>query len=206
MADNDLSVDGAYSPVSLRKFIALKSPEQEDDPIGATKQDLIRVLIDNTGAGIAMDDPYTIYVTPEVRLEQAQHYREHVFNGSQVSAHLFRYLRYMFLDADENDYPTNQSVADAARDGKLTEDSDDYKAVINLIKYSDHNVEAAQVIGFIQIFAGILNHTSKKKIPIRLFIQHPETGLHPKRTARFMSLFYKIQNDYGIKPTNDESH
>lgn len=187
--NNNVNVDGAYSPVSLKKYLELDS---EKESTGYS----FRVLIDNTGYGIALDDPNTMYMTPEDRIEQAKYFRERIFDGKSLPVYLFRYLRYMFLEKDDNKYPSDESVVKAYRSGKLTLDSPDYKMVVNLVKFSDNNVEAAHIIGLIQLVAGSFNLSSKEKRSFRLFIQHPETGLHPKRVARFMSMYHMIVREY----------
>lgn len=184
----DLSVNGPYSPISLKKFLHASAKKSNGNQL--------RVLIDNTGAGISKDDPLTLVMDAEDRIQQARFFRETVFDGKKLPGYLFRYLRFMFINTD-NQYPDDATVMKAFRSGELNFESPDYQAVVNLVRHSGDNREAAQLIGFIQLFAGTVHQAAKESKSIRLFIDHPETDLHPERAARFMSLYYKLLKEYG---------
>lgn len=191
---NDLSVNGPGSPVSLKKFLLSHETNKE-----------LTVLIDGTGSGIAHDDEGCLYITPEECKTQALHYSKNVFNGRQIPAYLYRYLGYMMIDGMK-EYNSDQELAEAFQNGDITEESDDYKYLLNLITYCEHNSEAQQVIGLIQLIAGSLNIARKADSGLRLYIDRPETALHPKRQAKAMSLFMKLKSEYGWedKPIEDE--
>jgi len=112
---------------------------------------------------------------------------------------LYRYLSYMFID-DAKWYESDQELVEDFNKGLITENSDNYKTVLSLIKWCEQNKESAQVIGLIQLIGGSLNIARKEGCGIKLYIEHPETSLHPKRQAKFVSMLTKIQEEYGLKP------
>jgi hypothetical protein len=181
----DLSVGGPYTPVSLDKLIKT----------GHMKTKLT-LLVDGTGLGIAKDSPECIYVTPEECSKQAIYFSKEKFDGKRIPAYLFRYLSYMFID-DAIEYESDQFLADLFNGGDITEESDDYKYILNLIKYCESNKEAQQVIGMVQLIGGSLRIATKHKSGIKFYLEHPETGLHPKRQSRLMSMLMKLHKEYG---------
>ncbi len=66
--------------------------------------------------------------------------------------------------------------------------------ILALYEYAKTNKEMKQLIGFIQLFAGCCKHK------MSAYIEEPETHLHPKRQASFMSMFHAIKDDYTPKP------
>jgi len=183
---NDLSVNGPGSPVSFKKFLL-----QTQDKLRE-----LTVLIDGTGSGIAHDDEGTFYIRPEDCSEQAIYYSKNGFDGIRISAYLYRYLGYMMIDGMK-EYKSDQELAEDFENGTITKESDDYKYLCNLITYCSQNPETQQVIGLIQLIGGSLNIARKAKSGLRLYIDRPETALHPKRQSKFMSLFMKLKAEYG---------
>lgn len=181
---DDLQVDGPYSPVSIEKLRKHIIRDKE-----------FSVLIDGAGTGFAHDDPSILYMTCEARLEQAHWWVDNKFDGKTIPAFLYRYMHYMFNDGDFK-YKDHLDVAACFNEGKITVDSDEYKQIIGMIKYCKSNPEAAQVIGFIMLFVGTLRQAVQNGIQISIFIETPENSLHPKRQAKFMSLFYKIKKEW----------
>ena len=182
---NDLSVAGPGSPVSLEKFRKTLDPGQPKD---------FMVLIDSEGIGFEHDDKSLSYITTEECSTQALYYSKEVFDGRRIPMYLYRYLAYMFLDQEL--VKTDLEMAEKFKDGTITEDSPDYIYIRNLITYCEKNVESKQLIGLIQLFAGSLNMAFKEKKPVKIFLEHPDSFMHPRRTARLMSMFHKIQNQY----------
>lgn len=70
-----------------------------------------------------------------------------------------------------------------------------------MYKYAATNVEMKQLIGFIQLFGGSLKQATKAGANLRMWIVEPETHLHPKRQAKFMTLFNRLKDKYGMPPT-----
>ena len=205
MTDEDLSVAGPYSPISLKKFLTIHGKSLPE----------FTVLIDQTDMGIAKDAENTLYITPNACKEQCDYFRDNIFFPSKrISAYLYRYLHYMFINDDyKPKYLSDQDVMNAMVKGEITATSEDYVKIQNLIAYSDANREASQIIGFIQLFAGSLSIYKKESLKTgtqlgqRIFIEEPETHLHPKRQARLMSLFNHIRDEYDftlIKPVDEK--
>jgi hypothetical protein len=163
------------------------------------------VLVDNTGSGIAKDEEGMVYITPEECKTQTLHYVKNVFDGRRVPAYLFRYINYIMFD-EKMKWATDQDVAQAFISKQLTEESEEYVRVRNFLTYAEHNTEALQLIGFIQLVAGTLNIARKQGTGVRLFIEHPETGLHPKRERFIMSLLKKLSEEYGYKELVQPEH
>lgn len=187
---SDLSVAGPGSPVSLQKFL---DTHEVAKPFS--------VLIDGTGGGIAKDAAEVIYITPKDCSEQAIYFSKNVFDG-RIPDYLYRYLAFMMLDRE---YQTQYELVADMNAGKVTTESEDYKHIQNLIKYCDSNPEAQQVIGLIQLIAGIFNMAKKAKAGIRVYLEHPETALHPKRQARFVSMFMHLKEEYGSTELEEEN-
>lgn len=199
----DLSIAGPGSPVSLKKFFLHHSSGLKD----------ITVLVDGTGCGIAKDAD-CIYITPEECSTQALYYSKKLFDGKRVPAYLYRYIQYMMFDEKgygAMKYPTDQDLVKALEEGSLNAESEEYKQIVNFIQYCEYNTEAQQVIGLIQLIGGTLNSLRKRAInmrdpnqaSVRIYIDRPETALHPKRQSRFMSLFHKLKDEYGYKETTE---
>ena len=185
MSTPDLSVAGPGSPVSLRKFL---------DNHGEGLKPL-SVLVDGTGTGIMKDEDSVIYITAQDCAEQALYYSKNIFNGVNIPEYLYRYLAFMMLDRK---YQTKEELIQDMKDGKITAESDDYKHILNLIKYCEGSAESKQIIGLIQLLAGIMNEAKNAKVNIRIYLEHPETHLHPKRCSRFMSMFHHLNEEYGF--------
>ena len=185
----DLSVAGPYSPVSLKKFLYHHPTSRP-----------LTVLIDGTGLGIVKDEEGMLYITPEDCSQQALHYCKTIFDGKRVPAYLYRYLHYMFINnAYHPKYNSDQDVANAFINKELTEESEEYIQIRNMITYAEHNTELLQVIGLIQLIGGSLNMARKSNSGLRLYLDRPETALHPKRQSSFMSMFEMLRKDYGWK-------
>ena len=185
----DLSINGPGSPVSLQKFL--------DNHEGELRE--ITLLIDGSGNGIAHDSASCLYITPAECSTQALYYTKTLFDGIHVPAYLYRYLHYMFLSEDRTFlYPTDESLIKANVDPQST----DYQHIVNLLKNAEHNPEAQQVIGLIQLSGGSLNMAAKQNNSIRLYIQHPETHLHPKRQSMFVTMLMHLKDDYSKVTVN----
>lgn len=198
-AENDISIAGPGSPPSLKKFIA-NTPDLRE----------LTLIVNGTGMGLIKDEEGMVYITPEECKTQTLHYVKTIFDGRRIPAYLFRYLHYLMIDSDGYGgmkYPTDQSVIDALTNGSLSEQHEDYVFIKNFITYAEHNTEALQIIGFIQLVGGTLNLARKKGGHVRLYIEQPETGLHPKRQSRLMSALMSLRQDYGyneeVQPAHD---
>lgn len=189
----DLQVDGPYSPMSLEKVRKQIIDNKE-----------FSLLLDQSGMGFALDDPSLLYMTAEERLRQAHWWLDNKFDGRRIPAWLYRYLHYMYNDGDFK-YKDHLDVAACMQEGKITEDCEEYKQILGLIKYCKTNTEAAHLIGFIILFVGTLHQAVKEGVHIGLFIETPETALHPQRQAKWMCLFYDIkQKWYWPESTNPQ--
>jgi hypothetical protein len=186
----DLSIAGPGSPVSLKKVIEqVIGPEQKP----------FTVLVDRTGAGIAHDSDECIYVTPEQCSIQALYYKNNIFDGRRIPAYLYRALHYFYNDGRYTPkYKTDQDVIDAFIKEEITEESPEYIQILNLIKYCDSNSEAQQIIGLIQLIQGPLSIAKKQNVGFKLYLDRPETALHPKRQSAFMSWFTRTCEEYGV--------
>lgn len=180
----DLQVDGPYSPLSLAKLSTKLHDGTE-----------FKVLLDQSGLGFAHDDPSMLYMTIQARLEQAYWWVDNKFDGRRVFPWMYRYLHYMFIDGSFK-YKDDVDVIACMQEGKITEDMDEYKHIISLVKYCKTNVEAAQIIGCIQLLVMTFKQCTKDGVPVSIFIEQPETSLHPKREAKWMSMFYDIKKNY----------
>lgn len=180
----DLSVAGPGSPISVKKFRDTLAPDQDRN---------FMVLLDQEGVGFEHDDKSMVYITTEECAIQATYYVKSVFNGKAIPLYLYRYMAYMFLNQE---LISQDKLRKQFEDGTIKEDSPGYILIRNLITYCEKNVEAKQLIGLIQLFAGSLNQARKEKKPIKIFLEHPDSYLHPQRTARLMSMFHKIQDEY----------
>lgn len=181
----DLSVDGPGSPVSLKKFVNA-NPDVKP----------LTLLVDGSGLGIAKDHEDFIYITPEECSKQAIYYKNEKFTGG-IPAYLFRYLSQFFRQ--EHTFETDLEVVEYFRMGILTEEHEQVKFIRSLIKYCDINAEAAQAIGLIQLVGGYCSMAKKHNTGIRLYIERPETALHPSRQSEVASFLVKIMKEYGFE-------
>lgn len=191
----DLSIAGPGSPVSLQKVL-------ESDVYDPSKE--IICLVDNSGAGIVKDADNTVYITVNNCEEQALYFQS-IFNGKQIPAYLYRYLAYMFFDKEYNSdkemleeleiQATKEHLELKNESGKI-EELDEYKQILNKIKYCNVSAENCQIIGLIQLIAGSLSAAKKEKKGIRIYLEHPETHLHPSRQLKLIKLINKLKKDY----------
>jgi len=135
----DIQVAGPGSPVSIRKFLAGQDKDAKAKPF--------MILVDGTHSGIAHDDPEVMYITPEERKAQALHYVTKVFNGTQISAYLYRYLHYMYVDEHKFVYKSDQDLFNQMQSGKLTPEDEEWGVIMNIVKWAEHNEQALQIIG-----------------------------------------------------------
>ena len=193
--EKDLSVDGPGSPASIKKIreYVLSRTNAEGKKIFA--------LIDNAQIGFAKDDPNVTYITFDKCREQTTWFRKEFFKPGDhvVPAWLYRYLHFMFVGGDWKYKSKDEVVKEAQTDLKKFMESDDYKKVVNIIKYSDTNKAAEHMIGFIMLVAGSMQVAAKNKAYISFMLENPEAYLHPQQDAKFMSLLYAIDDDYGGK-------
>jgi hypothetical protein len=180
----DISIDGPGSPISIKKVLEQIEPKP------------ITLFVDGSGCGIAQDDESLIYITPSECSSQALYYSKSVFDGKCIPAYLYRYLGYMF--GIGKDYQTDEELVKDFADGVITEESVDYKQILNLIKYCENNDEAKQVIGLIQLVGGALNIAKKQQKYIRLYIDKPETSLHPNKQSKIATLLIRLRDRYGF--------
>jgi hypothetical protein len=168
-------------------------------------KNFLTVLIDQTGTGFIQDEPTLVQVMIQDRIEQAHYYRDHIFNGKQPSAYLYRYIHWVMLDdcAKPPKYSTDQSILDANMRGELTAESEEFKLILNYINYCKHNPEIAHLIGLVQLVGGSLKAAAKQKNKLRIFIEHPETGMHPKRERLLVSLLHRLRDQYGFKTASE---
>lgn len=128
------------------------------------------VLVNNMGIGYVNDDPHMANITIREREIQADYF---LSLNLPMPTYLRPYLEYMYED-----------------------DGQDIDA---LYKYASSNDELKQIIGLIQLFGGSLNMARKAKKGVKLYVEEPETRMHPKRERRVMGLLEKIKKDYGFK-------
>lgn len=76
--------------------------------------------------------------------------------------------------------------------------------VDSLYKYAKTNGEMRHIIAIVQLFGGSLNIARKEKKHVKIYIEEPETRMHPKREARMMMLLEKIKKDYGFEEKEEE--
>jgi predicted ATP-dependent endonuclease of OLD family len=62
-----------------------------------------------------------------------------------------------------------------------------------------------QLIGMIQLVGGSLNIARKEQKGVRLYIEEPESRMHPKRQAKMVSLLEMLKKDYGFTETTTEN-
>lgn len=167
---DDLSVSGPYSPASLKKFNMLEVNENEG---------VFKLLIPDE-SGIAMDDPDFAYITIQERAEQAKYFRE-TFFPDKLPDYLLQYLNFFYNGT--NTMPTEEQLPQ----------------ILGLIQYCDTNKEAQQLVGLITLFHDSLLLAKHYKSSVKLFIEEPETLLHPKRVRFVMYVLTVIAEKFDIK-------
>ena len=130
------------------------------------------LLIDGSSSGFVNDDPNLANITIAERDIQADYF---LSLNLPLPPYLKKYLELMY----EDDKPDIESM----------------------YKYAKTNAEMKQLIGLIQLVGGSLNIAKKQKCGVRLFIEEPETRMHPKRERRIMSLIEQLKKDYGFEKT-----
>lgn len=193
---NSLTVDGTpYSPISLAKLI-------QDKSFGGASSG-IRVIIPGTyeQIGVSADDPNTVNVMIKDRIKQAEYFIDEVYPKlPRVPAYLYRYIHYMMLSEDSNfKYPRDNDYIMALSGGVLKDTDEEYVRIHNFIKWGKTNTECLHLLGLVQLVGGTLKQATKSGHGLRFFIELPETGFHPKRERKVMSLLNKLKEDYGIK-------
>lgn len=153
--------------------ISLKKVSSHLDKTGKSK-DNIYVLIDGSASGFTNDDPHLANVTIEERDKQADYF---LSLELPLPPYLKKYLE-MAYEGDGVDLE-------------------------GMYKYAKTNAELKQLIGLIQLVGGSLNIARKQQKSIKLWIEEPETRMHPKRERRIMSLIYALKKDYGFDETTD---
>lgn len=197
----ELTVDGSpYAPISLRKFVDYL------DKTGQGDKKLV-VLINGTGNGMEIDDAPTVNVMIADRIMQTEYFVDSIYPQlERVPAYLYRYIQWFMFDEErhfsEMKYPTDQSYYDAIIGG--LKDTDEYKQIDSFIKWGKSNTEATHCIALIQMIAGSLSAAKKQNSGIRLYIELPETGFHPKRERGLVMLLEKLREEYGPKQKENE--
>lgn len=156
--------------------ISLKKVSNHISKTGTAKSNMY-VLVDNSHSGFVNDDPTLANITIQEREDQAMYF---LGLNLPLPPYLKKYIELMYKD-----------------------DSPD---VESMYKYAKTNAELKQIIGLIQLVGGSLNMAKKQKKHVRLYIEEPETRLHPKRERIVVSLLEMLKKDYGYnedtKPEN----
>ncbi len=196
----DLTVAGPGSPVSMTKvldFIDNETPIKD--------QPSLMVLLDNSGSGIYHDSPQLVNIMITDRIEQCNYYLDNFFNGKNISAYLYRYIYWIMEEGctDNPKYRNDQEIADAYNNKHLTAESDEYKKVLNYITYAKSNTEIMHIIGLVQLIGGALKEAAKQQSCLRIFIEQPETGFHPKRERCLVTILNRLRDEYGFKQVDE---
>lgn len=200
--ENSLTVDGSpYAPISLAKFIKNEAFTDREE----SKRNLT-VIIDGSGNGLEADDPETVNVMIQDRIEQTKYFVEEIYPILQrVPAYLYRYIHWMMFDEEERKpygslkYPRDNDFIQALASGVLKETDPEYQQIHSFIKWAKNNTEATHLIGLLQLVGGSIRSASKQNSNVRIFIELPETGFHPKRERKLMMLLEKLKEEYGLK-------
>jgi hypothetical protein len=193
--NQDLRIGGDGSPISLKKVL--------DTPEMATRE--LTVLIDGTGCGIAKDAEDVLYVTPEACKMQAMYYCKEMFDGKQIPAYIFRHIMFLWYDRmfSDDKIMIEELEKEAALKTDEIEAGDgisglpEYKSILGMLQFIDYNEELQQCLGLIQLLCGSLSVARKENKGIRIYLDKPETNLHPKRQAAIMTVINKIREEYG---------
>lgn len=159
-----------------KKEIDYRTVPEEGAPISLKKVvdnikiDELLVLVDNSASGF-VNDANLVNVTIEEREKQADYF---LGLNLPLPPYLKKYLKFVYSIEDDSEMES-------------------------MYKHANTNVEMKQLIGFIQLIAGSLNLARKMKRGVRIYIEEPETRLHPKRERMIMSLLEEIKKDYGYK-------
>ena len=184
----DLSVDGPGSPISVKKVL-------ENVAMSPTG---VHVFIDQNASGFDLEGSDYMEITTEECKRQAVYFKENHFDGERMPFYLLKYLYYFYFDDSifekAEDIPGLTKYFSEDEKGKT-----EYKTLLNTVKYCDKNHESAHLIGLIQGLCGMLKMARDHGSPPRLFIQHPESHLHPSRAAKLMTFTYKVRAEYGFK-------
>jgi predicted ATP-dependent endonuclease of OLD family len=193
----DLSVDGPDSPISFKKFVeTVLSLEGSTD---------FKVLVDNTGNGIASDHEGFMYLTPEEAKAQAVYFKNTLFTDSEIKGkklpeYLFRYMSMIYQS--ECRFKNKQELANHINSNPDFYESSQYYRILSLVKNCEYNKEAAQIIGLIMLLAGTFHQCNKDKVSLRILIEEPETHLHPQRVYGLMRMLNEIKKEYLPKKQN----
>ena len=195
----DLQVDGPYSPISIKKV----------SDSGILQLEGFNVLIPGTNEqlGVVADDPERVNVMITDRIMQAEYFIDEIFpNLPRIPAYLYRYIHYMMFSEESNfKYPTDADYIYAIESDTLKMHEEEYQKVHNFIKWGKTNTEAVHLIGLLQLVGGSLKAAAKNNSGLKMFIELPETGFHPKREGKIMSMLNKLKDEYGYnKGTKSE--
>lgn len=189
---DDLTINGPDSPISLQKFI--------DSPGFNPRDRRLTVLLDQTGDGI-FNDATPINITADECKDHALHLFYKVFEPTKkVPAYLLRHIDYMFdvVTTHKENYSYGfKSQQEALTYVNNDPENDLYKFCFNKLNNVKFNAEFQQVLGLIGLIAGSLNQARKNGSSIRVYIEHPETHLHPKKQAKFMTLLNELSLEFG---------
>lgn len=208
--NKDFSIAGPGSPTSLKKFLGnFPDPDKvagrnlasdfgvvtvtdEDEPLKP-----LTLLIDGSGCGIAKDAEDIVYITPEECKTQTLYYVKNIFNGKGIPAYLYRGISDIMKRCVDKQFESDQEMILYFKDKDMTQDKN-YKYILNFITYAEHNQEAIQIIGLIQLFSGILSSAKKANKGVRIYFDRPETALHPNSQSNFISWMLKTSTEYGL--------
>jgi hypothetical protein len=192
-----LSVEGAGSPISLRKWYESENKDAARDTM---------VLIDSDGVGFEPDGLPCMEITPQGCKECTEYYVDNHFNGKQIPLYMLKPFYYM-MNGNFDVY--EKGIKLEALEKYFSENpvgKEEYQELLNKIKYSKRSAETSQVLGMIIMLCSGFQMANKAGAPARFYIEHPESHLHPKREQKLMSMIYKIREEYDhtFKENQDE--
>jgi hypothetical protein len=204
----ELTVDGSpYAPISMQKVVDKLEKEGHFDNPEGKKEKSLTVFVNNSGNGFEADHPGIINVMIQDRIMQTTYFVDEVLpNLPRLPAYLYRYVQWVMVDDckyngkyDQMRYSSDNDYIMALSSGILKQTDKEYQEVYSMVKWAKSNTELTHLVGLLQLVGGTLRGAAKKGTGIRMYIELPETGFHPKRERLLVTLLYKLKEEYGIK-------
>ena len=180
-----LHIDGPHSPLSLAKI--RDNLEMRD----------FTVLVHTSDVAIAPDYSRVFNVTMEERVFQAKYYLSEIFpKTGKIPLYLLVYLYCLF----EEGIPYATWIDHEQPLEEIKKQIPNFEEVVErytkMVKYAEHNLAYLHAIGMIQLLVGTMSQAKKANSSIAIYVEYPETAMHPKQQSRIVGFFTFLKNKY----------